>query len=81
MSDDPMKLPNNVIILGVFLDKVHELIISDNLLIFIFIDRASKLDVFLIGVAILFMLIDVFDNVGTEMLVIFSFVHEKSTSN
>ena len=56
MSDDPMKLPNNVIILCILLDKVHELIISDNLLIFIFIDGASKLNVFLIGVATLFML-------------------------
>ena len=77
MSNDLMKLPNNVVILHVLLDKVHELIISDDLLIFIFIDRGPKFNVFLIGVATLFMLIDVFNNTGAETLAIFSFIHEK----
>ena len=66
MSNDLTKLPNNVIILHILLDKVHELIISDNLLILIFIDRASKFNVFLIGVVTYIMLIDVFNNTGSQ---------------
>ena len=80
MSNNPSKLPNNVIVHHVLLDEIHELIVCNNLLIHIAIDRASEVDVVVHLVVAFFMLIDTYNNVSAKMLSILMFIHQDQPS-
>ena len=82
MPNNPLKLPNNIIVLHVFLDEVHEFIVHNDFLICIIIDGASELDVIICLMVTFFILIDTpFNDVGTEVLSIFTFIHEECMAN
>ena len=81
MSNNPLELPNNIIILHILLDEVHELIVCKDFLICIVIDRALELDVVVCHVVTFFMLIDTFYNAGVEKLSIFMFIHKECMAN
>ena len=72
MSNNPPKLPNNIIILHVLLDEVYKLVVCNDLLIHIVIDGALELDVVTCPSC---------NNEGTKMLSICMFIHNEYMAN
>ena len=61
MSSDTTKFPKNLIlVVSGSVDMVEEIVVCDDLFVFIVIDRASKFNVNLIISDIIFMLLDAF---------------------
>ena len=61
MSSDTTKFPKNlVIVVSGLVDMVEEIVVCDDLFVFVIINRASKFNVNLIVSDIIFMLLDAY---------------------
>ena len=82
MSSDTAKFPKNLIVVASGLvDMVEEIVVCDDLFVFIVIDRASKSNVNLIISDIIFMFLDTFDNTCSMHFAILVGLLEKCSSD
>jgi hypothetical protein len=77
MANDTFKYPDNVFILLILLNEIHEFVVCDYLLILIIIDRDPKLVVVIRQYEVMHIILKKFHNTGTMSLPIFPWVHKE----
>jgi hypothetical protein len=81
MSNDMFEFPDNIFILLILFNEIHEFTVHDYLLILIIIDRDPKLVVVIRHFEVILMILNKFQNTGMMSLSILPWIDKKDLTD